>query len=252
VLDRAGGPRSVSPTQMRRLLQRSAFTHDLDPAHSGGRVGGLTVTADGGQGNEASPVPGSMTDPRFFTLRYTGRVPLRSVTFLGETASPTALGSGNRSAGVVFDPRPFDGVSPFRDDGFPFTVGQASGGLRAGSVSARFSVPGTGESVAGQFRHMSVRFANGLRRGQTLRFGVDRDLAVSGIGGASEGNGADELGGATFLPSGTAVRGGMRFNAVRADGRVLRGVIANRLGAGFSPVDGFGLVNAERAVLRAR
>jgi len=252
VLDRAGGPRSISPTQMRRLLQRSAFTHDLDPAHSGGRVGGLTLSANGGQGSEGDPVAGAMIDPRFFTLRYTGRVPLRSVTFLGETASPTALGSGGRSAGVVFDPRPFDGVSPFREDGFPFTIGQTSGGLRAASVSAQFSVPGTGESVAGQFRHMTIRFANGLRRGQTLRFGVDRDLAVSGIGGANEGNGADELGGATFLPGGRAVRGGMRFNAVRADGRVLRGVMVNRLGVGFSKVDGFGLINAERAVFGPR
>jgi hypothetical protein len=126
-------------------------------------------------------------------------------------------------------------------------VGGTTGGLSADSVSAAFSVPG-GAST-GQFRHMQVRFRDGLSRGQAVRFGIDRDWAVSGIGGSNEGNGADEIGGATFFPSGVADRTGMTFRATRADGTSFTGVVDNRLGRGFSPVSGYGLIDAQRAVL---
>jgi hypothetical protein len=249
-LQRAGGPGSVSPRAMRLRLQRSTFRHDLDPSHAAGRSHGLRVVANGGQGREIDVVPGPMNDPRFFTVRYTGRVPLRSVRLLGETASPTALGRGRKSAGIVFDRRAFHGPAPFRDVGFPFTVGGTSGGLRARAVSATFSAPAGAPSVKGQFRHLEVSFRNGLRRGQAVRFGVDRDLAVSGFGGSNEGNGADELGGAVLIPQGRKLTRGMVFTATRVDGSTFRGVIRNRLGRGFTPVDGYGVVNAQRAVLR--
>jgi len=247
----AGGGRSITPERMRERLEDSAFEHDLDPFFSRGAAGGLSVTARGPQGYEDKAVSGTMNDPRFFRLRYHGEVPLESVTFLGETASPTALGERNppSSDGIVFDTRAFGGSFPFRADGFPFTVGSTSGGLVASKVSAEFSVPGGGESVAGQFRHMTLNFKSGLKEGQALRFGVDRDLAVSGFGGSNEGNGADELGGATFLPSGVAEPEGMEFVAERVDGRRIRGVMSNRLGSGWTPVDGFGLIDAEEAVL---
>jgi len=190
-----------------------------------------------------------MNDPRFFTLRYNGRVPLRSVTLFGETASPTALRQG-RAAGIVFDRRAFHGKTPFRNDGFPFRVGATSGGLRAHSVTARFTAPAPAPSVRGQFRHLTVVFRHGLRHGQTVKFGVDRDLAVSGFGGSNEGNGADELGGAVLIPQNRKLTRGMVFRATRTDGKTFRGVMRNRLGSGFTPVDGFGVLNAERAVFR--
>jgi hypothetical protein len=173
------------------------------------------------------------------------------VTFFGETASPTALGKRRPpySDGIVFDPRPFDGETPFRSDGFPFTVGGTSGGLAANEVAASFSVPGGGESVAGQFRRMTLKFQNTLKDGQGLQFGVDRDLAISGFGGSNEGNGADELGGATFLPQDKAIPFGMAFVARRADGTRIYGLMANRIGQGWTPLDGYGLVDAEKAVL---
>ena len=105
--------------------------------------------------------------------------------------------------------------------------------------------------MAGQYRHLTLRFASGLRNGQTLQFGVDRDLADTGsaVQGSAEGNGADELGGATFLPQRLAVPLGMRFVAKRSDGRLIVGAIGNRLGKGWTPLDGYGMVDAERAVL---
>ncbi len=41
----------------------------------------------------------------------------------------------------------------------------------------------------------------------------------------------------------------MRFVAKRSDGRLIVGAIGNRLGKGWTPLDGYGMVDAERAVL---
>ena len=252
VLQKKGGPGSVSPPAMRRLLQRSTFAHDLDPFFAKGSERGLTIKASGPQGEELSELPGELNDPKFFTLHYTGRVPLRSVTFFGETASPTASGTRHPpfSDGIVFDTRAFDpDAASFEEAGFPFTVGGTHGGLKPGSVHASFAVPGGGTAVAGQFRHMTLRFGKGLHGGQSLQFGVDRDLALSPYGDTSEGNGADELGGATFIPQRKVARLGLAFVATRADGRRIVGVMKNRIGSGWTPIDGYGVIDAEKAVL---
>ena len=101
--------------------------------------------------------------------------------------------------------------------------------------------------MAGQFRHLTLHFAKGLRKGQSLRFGVDRDLALSPFGDTSEGNGADELGGATFIPQRIVARSGLLFVATRADGGRIVGEMRNRIGFGWTPVDGYGLIDAEKA-----
>ena len=113
-------------------------------------------------------------------------------------------------------------------------------------------MPGGGESKPGQFRRLTLTFEDGLRNGQGLKFGVDRDLAVSGFGGSNEGNGADELGGAIFLPQGTGDSDGMVFVGELINGQKITGSISNDLGSGFSPVDGYGVINAQEAVFGAR
>ncbi len=250
VLQKRGGPGSVKPTAMRRLLQRSAFAHDLDPFRSHGRAGPVTLQAFGPQGSELSELSTPLDDPKFFTLRYDGRVPVRSVTFFGETGSPTADGTRNppRSDGIVFDNRPFAPGESFEDVGFPFTVGGTRGGLDPSSVKASFAVPGGGTATAGQWRHMTLRFTKGLRHGQTLMFGVDRDLALSAYGDTSEGNGADELGGATFIPQGRVAARGLVFVVHLANGKRIEGVMRNRIGRGWTAIDGYGVINAEKAV----
>ncbi|MCW2849315.1 MAG: hypothetical protein JWR90_3289 [Marmoricola sp.] len=250
-LQKAGGGKSYTPTALRKRLQDSAYLHDLDPTVARGRSNGLTITAKGPQGYENYDVPPqAMVDPKFFTLSYAGKVPLKSVTFYGETASPTARGTRNPplSDGIVFDPRPFDGAYPFRTDGFPLTIGSTSGGLSKSKVTPTFSVPGGGQSVAGQYRRMTLSFKSGLKKGQGLQFNVDRDLAISGFGGSNEGNGADELGGQVFYPQDKVIPIGLGFVAVRADGKKIYGALTNKIGHGYSPVDGYGLINAEKAV----
>jgi NADPH-dependent curcumin reductase CurA len=51
------------------------------------------------------------------------------------------------------------------------------------------------------------------------------------------------------LPQGISVPEGMEFSAKLANGRTIRGSMKNDLGYAFSPVDGYGLVNAQEAVL---
>ncbi len=254
VLQKAGGPRSYSPRALRAHLEDSTFAHDLDPMFAQGTSDGLTVQARGDQGRENTLEEGSMNDPNFFNVTYTGKVPLKWIEFHGETASPTALSETdpNKSDGIVFDRRPFGSTPNFRNYGFPFTIGGTSGGLKGDKVTPSYSVPGGSQSAPGQFRHFQLNFSNGLKKGQGLSFGVDRDLAVSGFGGSNEGNGADELGGAVFMPSGQVVKQGMEFIAKRADGSFIKGVVVNKLGSGFTAVDGYGMINAEKAVFGGR
>ncbi|WP_230486995.1 S8 family serine peptidase [Nocardioides anomalus] len=242
VLDSRG---RTSPAKMRDILGKATFKHDLDPFTSGGQAGKLTVRADGDQGDERSPYVGPGRDPNFFTVANSGKSAVSSITFFGATASPTALGNG-----IVFDPRPNTGVPPFRQQGFPFTVGRTSGGIAPASVSATFAGAGGAQTAPGQFKNMTVRFDRGLQKGQSVSFGVDRDLAVSGYGYATEGNGADELGGAVSIPDGAVLKDGMQFRVVFADGSVKEGVFRNDLGRGYSVVDGYGLVDAAAAALR--
>jgi hypothetical protein len=195
-----------------------------------------------------------MNDPNFFKVSYTGKVPLKWIEFRGETASPTALSETDpqKSDGIVFDRRPFGSTPNYRNYGFPFTVGGTSGGLTKTEVAPSYSVRGGTQSAPGQYRHFQLNFSNGLKKGQGLSFGVDRDLAVSGFGGSNEGNGADELGGGVFMPQGTVVKQGMQFVAKRADGTFITGTFKNSIGSGFTAVDGYGMINAEKAVFSAR
>ena len=248
VLQRRGGPGSVSPAAMRNLLQASAFPHDRDPFHAAASTGALSITADGSPGQEGV-TPGSMNDPRFFTVRYSGRGTLVRLILDGKTANPTGYGlEGPRSDGLLFDPRPYDPVEQFAG-GFPFTVGRTSPGISPADVKASFSIAGIGFGGPSQFRRLAISFTRGkLGAGRSVSFGVDRDEAVTRFFDASEGNNADQLGGGTMLPQGTVRSSGMSYAALLSDGRVLRGELANRIGFGHSPWDGFGFINGQAAV----
>ena len=244
MLDKAGGPRTLTPAQVRTKLQASTFAHDLDPNVSKGAAGGITITAKGQQGSENDRDPGAMKNSRFFDLTYTGSRAIRKITFYGGTASPTARTKGG-VGGIVFDTRPL-GAAPYRDNGFPFTVGAVSGGLTKGAVKATFSA----QVATKRFRRMTLTFTgNGLNRGERLQFGVDRDLYEPAPGFLpDEGNGADELGGAVEIPTGRVITNGMRFTVTRVDGTTFNGYFRNSLGKGWTALDGFGVVNAEAAL----
>jgi hypothetical protein len=256
-----GGRGSLSPAAMRALLERSTFPHDLDQDHSGASAAGLTITADGEQGAERRnsrptwTTPGSMNNPQFFHVQYDGPGSITSLTFDGAGANPTGLGTGFRSAGLVFDPRPFLGLPVLSAgapdlwrSGFPFTVGAASPGIDPSAITAEFARPGVGEATAQQFQVMTVRFpAGALTGGRSVAFGIDRDEAVTAAGDAEAGNSADALGAGELFPEGVVAGPGLAFRAVTSTGRVITGFLRNRVGAGWTPVDGYGEINAEAA-----
>nr|WP_232530780.1 S8 family serine peptidase [Microlunatus antarcticus] len=239
--------KTLSPSTLRSRLEDATFAHDRDPGSADGTAAGVELRAEGTGSPESGLVPGSMTDAHFFTLRNRSGKTMRSVTLDGTTASPTALGlaGSTPSGGIVFDPRPYDAAEPRQRVGFPFVVGDTDGGLDAADVTASYA----GSTGNGQFRRLTLTFADGLRRGDTLEFGVDRDLARSGDGTADEGNGADELGGATVLPSGKKDKAGLTFTVRTTGGKRTSGQLRNDLGSGFTRVDGHGLVDAEEAVV---
>jgi hypothetical protein len=242
VLDAAGGPGSVKPKKMRKILQDSAFPHDLDPYFSSGF--GLSLGNLFAINASADPNAISQFDPNVFTVTHFGRRALTSLSLNGTNANPT-----NSPGGIVFDER----SAPLPAPGQPFVVGRAEG-LTPADVSASFSLPADPPGVAGQWKQLDITFQPGtFAGGDLLSFGVDRDETdVAGAGGAAGGNSADLLGGGVLIPSGKFVPGGASFFG-RFDGRFpFRGEFFNIIGRGYSQLDGYGFINAEAAVKSAR
>lgn len=236
VLDAAGGPGRVKPNDMRRILQDSAFRHDLDPYFASGfavtRWNLLAVNAT------ADPNAISQFDPNVFTLWQVGKKRLQSFSINGSNGNPTQTPKG-----VVFDERTAGGA------GQPFVVGR-TGGLMASDVTNVFTMPADPPGVAGQWKQMNLSFLAGtFGSGDFISFGVDRDEAdVAGPNGAVGGNSADLLGGGILIPSGQFAPGGASFFGSYEDGTTFNGRFFNRIGRGYSQLDGFGFINAEAAV----
>jgi hypothetical protein len=238
VLDAGGGPGSITPRKMRRILQDSAFPHDLDPYFSSGF--GITLGNLLAINASADPNAISQFDPNVFTVTHFGRRALANLSLNGTNANPT-----NSPGGIVFDER----AAPLPPPGQPFVVGRTEG-LTPADITASFSLPADPPGVAGQWKQLDLTFRPGtFRGGDLLSFGVDRDETdVSGPGGAAGGNSADLLGGGVLIPSGRIVPGGASFFGRFEGGFPFRGEFFNIIGRGYSQLDGYGFINAEAAV----
>ena len=239
VLDAAGGPGKVKPAKMRKILQDSAFAHDLDPYFSTGfalSAGNLlTVNAS------ADPNAISQFDPNVFTLTHLGVKRLQSFSINGSGGNPTQT-----PGGIVFDERSTPVSAPA---GQPFVVGRTVG-LTPADVTASFSLPADPPGLPGQWKQLDLKFLAGtFGSGDLLSFGVDRDEAdAAGPGVAAGGNSADLLGGGVSIPSGRLVPGGASFFGKYEGGNPFKGEFFNLIGDGYSRLDGYGFVNAEAAV----
>jgi hypothetical protein len=238
VLDAGGGSGSVSPRKMRKILQDSAFAHDLDPYFSSGF--GLTLGNLLAINASADPNAISQFDPNVFTVTQYGRRALANLSINGSGANPT-----NSPGGIVFDERSEPAPAP----GQPFIIGETVG-LSPLDVQHSFSIPADPPGVAGQWKQLNLSFLPGkFGSGDLLSFGVDRDQTdVAGPGGAAGGNSADLLGGGVLIPSGRLVPGGARFFGKFESGFPFRGEFFNIIGRGYSQLDGYGFINAEAAV----
>ncbi len=214
MLQAAGGPGSLSDAQVRSALQSTAAAHDLDPSASqavatdADGVYTVTLAAAGDSSDFAA------FDKAFFKLGFAGP----------EASELQSVTVNLKRAGEQFDP---DGVT-----GFPFKVSHAGSTIIADNVAATFS--GAGKHPA----KMTLTFAPGtFKPGDTLAFGIDRDVAALNAGG----NSADLLTGATVKAR--VLEYGTKTKAA--------GAFVDQMGTGYSPVTGAGLIDAAAALAAA-
>ncbi len=263
VLQSRGGPGSVTQPQMRSILQNTAFPHDLDPFYASGAArtangGKVTITvrgnANGFSFSDATNL--STTDTSVVAVSYVGASSVATLTFDmrgGNTAGGNQV-TGLSTPGLVWDGRTGSTAA------FPFTVGRTTGSLTAGAISAAFTNQAPPPAVTGQFFRLNLSFnAGAFSGGSGFTFGADRD-EFSGANNpiaTNFGNNPDLWGINYSIPAGTlstpidqsgVPAAGVRFSGTLADGSTFSGVVQNKNGKGYSPLDGFGFINAQGAV----
>jgi hypothetical protein len=269
ILDARGGPGSVTPLQIRSIMQGTTFPHDLDPYQAVGVArtsngGKVTVTV---RSDNTSTQSRGRNDPNSHQIAYVG--PSSISTFLfnpaGNRNEGGAVTAGQNGVNETNDY--FSNVTPgmyftavTATGFFPFTPG-ASTGLAATDAAFALSnpAPAPASQVAGaQGQTLTLTFTPGsFAGGDIFRFTIGRGIikGASVAGGTANPTGAssfnynaDLFGGGVLIPEGTVIQDGIRFSGTLADGATFDGRMRNRLGAGFSQLDGFGFVNAEAAV----
>ncbi len=269
VLQAHGGHHSLTPAQMTTLLENSTFRHDLDPSYSSG----VSHTSNGeqvrisvfsdGSGLTTQPTGTGVYDANAFSVTYEGGGTLTSLVFNPEG---TALTGGNVSGGVNGYQ---DGTAPaisYFENSYPgmifaptnkaFTVGSLST-VAAGSVTTTFSNTAPLPAPNTMSWTMSLAFDSSFTNGNVLHFTVGRDAqhgsSVAGGIGSTNGSASqsylgDLFGGGVSLPTGAVNLDGMTFSGTTSTGGTFSGVIRNRVQKGYSPVDGYGFINAQSAV----
>jgi len=277
VLQSRGGPRSITPEQLRTILQQSAFPHDLDPMFAQGTA----ATSDGGsvtlsiRSDEESNQNTGGRDPNSFEISYDGAGSIKTLVFNPEGTAQTGghVTGGNHGiqdsgAGLVtYFENDFPGLV-FEPATVNFTLGTLDG-LSAGDITppsstapfAGFSnLAGSPSNGTSHFWTMTIGFADGaFSAGKKVRFTVGRGAQHSSATGNGTTIGAgtttanylsDLFGGGVFLPRGTVVRDGMTFSGTTTGGGTFSGVIRNNIGAGYSRLDGYGFIDAMSATDR--
>ncbi len=265
VLEAHGGPRSVTPAQMTSLLQRSTFAHDLDPysvtgsarTSAGGKVT-ITLASD----SDANAGTGG-NNPNSFAVSYLGSGALTSLTFNPQGTAATAGNVTGGNNGVTYSTTGVGGTVTYFENSFPgmvfvpgsFAVSSTSP-VATANVAATFSNLAPAPSTTQDYT-LALAFSGGtFTGGQILNFNVGRAIqhsaATNGTppytGATSTNYIADLLGGGVSLPGGTVTSNGMSFSGTTSTGATFSGFLKNNLGSGYSPLDGYGFINAQTAV----
>ncbi len=130
------------------------------------------------------------------------------VTFTSPTAGQTltSLSIDGTAAGINFNPS--------SRTGYPFTPGPASPGVTVTSTTTSRS------------KVLNVSFT-GFVSGSSLSFGIEPDIT-----------------GPNYIADSADLLAGATVTAVLSGGTTLTGKFANKIGTGYSPYDGFGLIDA--------
>lgn len=285
VLQSHGGSHSLTPQQVKTILQLTAFPHDLDPYFSSGTAtaaNGATVSIQISSDSDTNLGLGS-NDPNAWTLSYSGPGYLKTLNFNPEGTAQTG---GNGTGGNFTGFTPMDFLTPALYKFTPgmvftstFLVGNLVG-VNSADVTHTRSNPAPAPSnpdPSNPTEHewtLNLAFANNaFVAGDIYHFNVGRKqqqdatvpqgLTNTGATAPVIGRGAslfradhtaDLLGDGVFIPedpNGTNIQPGMTFNGTIVDGGVtypFSGRIKNKIGHGYSVLDGYGFINAEAAV----
>ncbi|HEY4284553.1 MAG TPA: S8 family serine peptidase [Chthoniobacterales bacterium] len=215
LLQKAGGPASLSVAQLRDVLEQSVtMEHDLDPfvsettlmplgrKHAKKKFTGATITLTG-TGNSSNA---SSHDANFFTLTFHSTKKKESLL---------AISVDLTNAGLNFDTTTIS-------TGFPLTLGRMTG------ITPSDITIGAPVDVASVSTIVLAFRPGSFKNGTSLSFGIDRDF----IGDAG-GNTGDYMEGGEVDA----------FTTIS----VLKGTFQNTYGFGFTIADGFGLIDAVQA-----
>jgi Subtilase family len=222
VIEKAGGPGSISPSQLGFVLKKTARAHDTKPnfASAQGAFGAGTVHVSAtGDGQSRSQF-----DPNVFRigLNAPDGYTLKSVTLDLSTANAQRHLLGNPAPGIQFDPRT-------GGPGQPLVLGMLKN-IAAGDIA--FSPV---SDVPPFSQQLTVSFSPGaFGRKSVVHFGVDRDETSIGAGG----NSADLLVGGKISGVVTGPTGDIPFT----------GTFGQVLHKGYSTLEGLGLIDALAAV----
>ena len=281
VLQAHGGRHSVTPAQMTTILHNSAFMHDLDPLTATGTAqttGGGTVTVTIHSDNEANggvltgigilglpnpPLPGNTgtgeNDPNSIAVSYTGPGHIATLTFnpnglAAEGGNVTGGNNGVDATNTYFS-NLFPGVV-FLPGSVPFTVGTSlPNSLAATDVIATPSNMAPAPSNPGTaFWTLGLQFPMGnFTTGKALHFTIGRGEQHSSVVETAGGTTIDDAtgdiwGGGVVIPEATLIPNGMKFSGTMDDNSTFTARMVNQIGHGYTPLDGYGLINAEAAV----
>lgn len=284
VLQSHGGPHSLSPQQVKTILQLTAFPHDLDPhsasgtatASNGGKVS-IVVNSDGD-----TNLGLGANDPNSWSVSYSGPGYLKTLNFNSEATPQTG---GNPTGGNFngFTPMDFMNASLYKyTPGMVFTSKFLVGslvGINSADVTHTRTNPApfpSNPDPTNPTEHewtLNLTFANNtMTAGDIYRFNAGRlqqqdstvpqGLTKPGANAPIIGTGvslfrpdsdADLLGDGVLIPedpAGGNVLPGMTFNGTIVDGATtypFSGRLTNKIGHGYSVVDGYGFINAEAA-----
>jgi hypothetical protein len=265
-------PAVLTPAQVKTIMQLTAFPHDLDPYFSSGTAtatnGGvvsITVTSD----NSANTNTGA-NDPNAWAVTYNGPGFLKALNFNPDATPGTG---GNPTGGNFngFTPADFLNSSDYKfTPGMVFNTNTFSYGTSTNltpadathSVSNAAPVPSTNAF----FWTLNLNFPNNnFTTGKVFRFDAGRQqqqdatvpqgmTVANPVFGQSNTYSADMLGDGVLIPEyadNPIVLPGMTFSGTVSDGTTdypFSGRLTNKIGHGYSPLDGFGFINAQAAV----
>ena len=286
VIQSHGGPGSLKPAQVKTLMQLSAFPHDLDPYASAGTATtteGGTVTVGIISDSSANTNTG-MNDPNSWSVSYTGPGSLRTISFnpqgtaatggnptggnfSGDAAGPTVADFLNPTPGVNSTYYKYTPGMVFQSGSF-LNTSTTSTGLTPADATATFTnaapFPST-LATSSFFWTLNLAFDGNFTTSKLFHFNVARNqqqdaqvpqgmTTPSVLYGQTGQYSADILGDGVLIPEYAdtkTVLPGMTFSGTVVDGATtypFTGRIGNRIGQGYSVLDGYGFMNVEAAV----